>query len=492
MKKTGTLLLILTVCLTAFSCVFGAGGIFDSGEVTDELHSDIYYMESYEGGTVFFEKNADKKVAPAAFVKLIAAATAIEKWGDLDGTVTVSQESLSQIKYDYGIRKAGFAEGEKVTRRDLINALVVYSANDAASIIAYEIAGSASAFVSQMQTLAEKAGCTATAIKNIHGFDEDGQYTTARDVAKFLKYALKYPAFSEAFSAESVTLPATNKNDERTYKSGNKLFNASISDYYHSSVTGGKYTSTEKAGECVAAVSNMDGYSYLTVVMGGKLMNVDSDSSDENTCFTDTKEMLDWVYDNIRYRVIVSPDQSVCVLPVTAGKGTDKVILVPEKEMSALVPSKATPASVSFEIVEGSLAKKLVAPVQAGTVLGQARVYYAGQELATVNLVASEDISRSAMGYIMSVLTNIFSSGIFLFIIAAAFIASAGYLALVLYGYFTGKNPLKKTKPNQAKKKTAAKRPAQTGKKPPAGKPSPDAAKRKAPGKDPGREPKKQ
>ena len=96
--------------------------------------------------------------------------------------------------------------------------LVVYSANDAVSIIAHEISGSVEGFVKEMQALAEKAGCTSTQIKNIHGFDEDGQYTTARDGAKFMQYALGYPVFTEAVSADSVTLKATSQNEERSFK----------------------------------------------------------------------------------------------------------------------------------------------------------------------------------------------------------------------------------------------------------------------------------
>ena len=146
--------------------------------------------------------------------------------------------------------------------------------------------------------------------------------------------------------------------------------NAAISDYYHQSVTGGKYTATEKAGECAAVVTNMDGYSYLAVTLGGKLSDIDSDGVKENSCFTDIKRMLNWVYENIRYRVIASSDQSICVVNVKAGKDADKVRLVPEKETSALVPSGVTPASVMFEVIEESVKKDITAPVQAGEVLG--------------------------------------------------------------------------------------------------------------------------
>ena len=460
MKKTVSLLLVCGLIITMLSGVFSARALFADKNVTDNLLSKAYYLQSMDDGTVFFEKNADKKMPAAAFVKLVAAVVAIEKWGNLDEKVTVTNKSLSLVKYDYGVRTASYKDGEKVSKKELVNCLVVYSANDAASIIAYEISGSVEAFVKEMQSLAEKTGCTSTQFRNIHGFDEDGQYTTARDVAKFMQYALSYPAFSEAISADSVTLKATSQNEERTFKTGNKMKTASIADYYHQSVTGGKYTANEKAGECAAIVTNMDGYSYLAVTLGGKLSDIDSDGVKENSCFTDIKRMLNWVYDNIRYRVIASPEQSIAAVSVKAGKDTDKVRLVPEKEISALVPSNVTPASVMFEIVEDSVKKSITAPVEAGEVLGQAKVYYAGIELCTINLVAAQTVERSFTGLIMATLSDIVGSTAFLVLTVLSFLAAAAYLVMIMskfYGWDKKLENMAAIKKAQPKKKAPAK-----------------------------------
>ena len=459
MKRIISVFVSLFVFLSIFSCVFSANGIFDSGKLTKELHSRIYYMESLDEGTVFFEKNADKKTPAAAYIKILAAVVAAEKWGNLDGKVKVTEKNLSLVKYDYGVRVAGYKPGETVSKRELFDCLVVYSANDAASIIASEISGSLDAFIKEMQALADKIGCTSTAVKNIHGFDQDGQYTTARDVAKIIKYAMNYPVFAEAFSAKTVTLKKTSDNDERTFNASNKMVNATISDYYHSSVTGGKQTSTEKAGECIAVVSNKDGYSYLTIVMGGRLEDVDKDTVDENTCMTDAKKMLQWVYNNIRYRVIVSTDLVVSVVDVVAGRGTDKINLVPEKEESALVPAKATPASVSYEIIEGTVAEKLRAPIKAGEVLGKAKFLYAGQELITVNLVAQKDVSLSVLGLIMAAITAVMTSTFFIALVLIAALIAVGYFVYLLLQYINRNDP-------DFKKKLKAKLPFAKKKKP--------------------------
>ncbi len=446
MKKLLSFFLSCLMLVVLVSSCLSSSALFDSGSVTAELKSSIYFMENLDEGTVFFEKNSEKKTPAAAFVKILASVVALEKWGNLDGTVTVTKENLSLVKYEFGVRVANYKEGESVSKRELFDCLVIYGANDAASIIAYEVSGSLNAFISEMQALCTKIGCTSTVVKNITGFDAEGQYTTARDVAKIIKYAMNYPVFSEAFSAKSVVLKETQSNKERTYNASNKMTNAAIPDYYHSSVTGGKQTGTEDAGECIAVISNKDGYSYLTVVMGGKLMNVDSDSSLENTCMTDAQKMLSWVYDNIRYRVIVSPGQTVKTLPVIAGKGTDTLRLVPETEASALVPSKASPASVMFEIVEGSAKEKIMAPVKAGEVLAQAKVYYAGQELTTVNLVAANEVKLSFIGLIMAGIRAVVGSTVFLIISLILAISAIGIFVKNFLEYQKKQNGTNKQK----------------------------------------------
>lgn len=496
-------------------CMPLASALFDSGTVTSQLHSDIYYLENLDEGTVFFEKDSEKKTPAAGFVKVLAAIVAIEKWGNLDGDIKLTEQNLNIFEYEYGMTTAVYEAGETVSKKELFDCLVVYSANDALSVIAYEVSGSLEAFIAEIQALVKKIGCTSTVIKNIHGFDEDGQYTTAQDVAKIIKYAIQYPAFNEAFNMSEVTLKETDQNDERVYKSSNKMKNAAIADYYHASVTGGKQTSTELAGECIAVISNADGYSYLTVVMGGELTDIDGDYYDENTSMTDTKLMLDWIYENIRYKVIASKDQTITNVDVVAAQGTEKLRLIPEKETSALVPAKVTPASVMFEAVDKP--ESLVAPIKEGEVVAKANVYYAGHKLTEINLVAAETVRLSFAGLIVSAAKKIIGSTFFMLLSLAFALVAVLRFVLDLKDFFDKKrrqsfDPLpssfevltskiaglfkiKKKKKKKKPVKKAAKKPVQNsaatkpdgkrvppaqGKKAPAVKKPQPAAKRKA------------
>ncbi len=454
-KKITAFLFSILIVISGVSSAFFAGAEFNSADFLSNLKSYAYYMVSLDNDTVIFNKNETKKVAPAGFAKLVAAVTAIESWGDLDGKIKITNDMLSLVKYDYGIRTAGLKAGDVYTKRQLIDCLIIYSANDVASVIAHNISGSAQVYAAKMAETVKKIGCTDTKIVDMLGFDAEGQYTTAADVAKIIKYAMNYPEFAEAFSAKEVVMPKTGENEERTFASSNKMMSSAIADYYHSSVTGAKQTSTDEAGECLVAVSTKDGYSYLTVVMKGKLTDIDDDSVPENTSMTDAKAMIKWVYDNIRFKVIASPGQVVHVVDIIAGKNTDSLRLTPEKDVSALVPMNVSNDSVLIEPVKETLSGKIHAPVSAGDVICRAKVYYANQEIATINLVAAEDVGLSLLGLMMSGISTVLKSTVFIALEVIALVVLITFLCIKAYSVHEAKKPKLRVVTGKADEKKA-------------------------------------
>ncbi|MGN1418331.1 MAG: D-alanyl-D-alanine carboxypeptidase family protein [Acutalibacteraceae bacterium] len=433
MKIKKLICLITVIVLTFLTLTVTATANFNDATDVGTLRSYAYYMISLDDGSEMFSKNENKKLAPAAFNKIVAAVVAIEQWGNLEDKITVTEQSLSLVEYNYGIRTANLMPGDVYTKRQLLDCLIIYSANDVASVIAYNISKTKAAYEQQMQALVDKIGCKNTKIVDMLGFDTDGQYTTAKDVAAIIKYALGYPAFSEAFSQNSVTMPKTGENEERVYQGSNKMANATISDYYHSSVTGGKQTSTDEAGECIAVTTSKDGYSYLVVVMKGKLVDIDSDNVNENTCMTDAKALLTWVYNNVRFKVVASPGQIVDCVDISAGRGTDTLKLTPEKEVSVLAVSKVSSYSVLIEPIAETVPEKIRAPKKAGDIICQAKVLYANKELTTINLVAAEDVNLSLTGFIISAVSSVLMSKFFIAFEIIALILLLCYLAVKIY-----------------------------------------------------------
>ena len=440
MKKSFAVLCAVLI-LCGMCSFFSLAGFNEIDEATKGLASEIYYMVSLDEDTVLFSKNETKKTAPGAFVKLLAAIVAIEKWDNLDETVEVTQESLALVKYEYGVRTAGMFAGDTYTRRQLIDTLMVYSANDAASIIAYSVSGSLDAFVQAMNETAKKIGCTDTHVVNITGFDEKDQYTTAKDVAAIVRYGNQQPVFSQAFSAMSVTLPETNYIAERTYNSDNKMRVAAVSDYYHASVKGGKTTYTDNAGECVAVTTSQEAYGYICVVMKGSLADIDKDGVNENTALTDAKQLISWTYNNVRYRVIATKTQTVDVVTVDASRDGDVLRLVPEEETSALVPSKASSTSVLIKPIEDTKPKKLTAPIKEGDVICQAEVIYGDQVITTINLVAATEMRLSLVRLFMTNLRRVLSSTPFILLEIAGLIVLAFYIVMMILKHNKAKKP---------------------------------------------------
>lgn len=456
MKKNKFVLSLSVLIIFNIIFCFPVSANFNGeSELQGKLYSYAYYMINLEDETEMFSKNKDKKVAPAAFNKLAAAVVAVEEWdGDLDKKIKVTSDSLSFVPNEYGVTVAGIKAGESYTRRQLLECMMIHSSNDCESVIAHSIAGTKENFVKMMQSLVERIGCKKTKIVNMFGFDSDGQYTTAYDVSILVRHALQYPEFSEPFSKNSVDIKID--GEEKTLIGSNRMTVASIADYYTGTVTAGKQTSTTKAGECIAVKSESNGYSYLTVVMKGELKDIDGDGADENTSMTDAKRMIEWVNTNIRFKTVATPGETLYVVDIDAGKGTDTLNLTAEKEISVLAPIKASGDSVLIEPIADSVPQKLKAPVKAGDVICKARVLYANEEIAQINLVASQDVKRSLPGYLIMQLGALITSKPFiaLEIIALCFLIT--YLAIKINAILTGKQP-KLSVVGQGSKKSKAK-----------------------------------
>lgn len=432
--------------MLSFFSVTSLANFNSEKELTDQLKSYAYYMVSLDDGTEIFSKNKNKPVAPAAFCKLAAAITAIEEWdGDLDKKITVTKDALSLLPNEYGVTVAGIKEGESYTRRQLLECMMIHSSNDCESVIANSISKTKEAFVEKIQQMLKRIGCKNTRIVDMFGFDAEGQQTTAMDVSVLVKHGLQYPEFSETFSKNSVDIKIGGENVSLT--GSNRMTIPSIADYYSQTVTGGKQTSTTEAGECMAVKTDSNGYAYLTVVMKGSLIDIDNDGVEENTSMTDAKKMIEWAYSNIRFKVVATPGQVIHTVNIEAGRDYDTLNLTAEKEISVLAPVKASGDSVFISPIQETVPKKIKAPIKAGEVICKADVLYANEKIATINLVASQDVKLSMTGKVVGIINSVLTSKVFIAGEVIAFSLLILYVVVMIHGILTGKpHELKKLK----------------------------------------------
>lgn len=401
MKKFISLLFSVLILLSFFAPAAYAS-FYEPSE--SEVEADIYYLFSADDGTVISEKNIDKRAAPASITKIVTAIVTIEHCADLDTVVTVPAYTIRLLD-GTNSSTAGILVGEQMSVRDLLYCLLVYSANDAANVLAdYIGGGSIDTFVGMMNDFVAKLGCTATHFANAHGLDDDSHYTTARDLGVIYKYCIGNSVFTEIAGTSRYEMPPTNKYTETRYlNSTNKMFSSGISDYYCEYVKTGKTGTTDNAGHCVISSASGDGYNYICVVLNAPFYDCDGDGVNENMAFVSSKNLYNWTFKHIKLCEVANPSTYIAEKKVDLSSKYDYVSLVPAKNVSALIPVNGDgddkTGSVLIEPSADIAAAAVNAPVKKGDVLGKASIKYADTVIAEVELVAAFDIDRSPLKY---------------------------------------------------------------------------------------------
>jgi len=149
-------------------------------------------------GQVLFARNPDEALPPASVTKILTALVILEN-GNLGDTVTVSRAAAS-----VGGFRLGLHAGQRTTLEDLLAAVLIRSANDAAVAAAEHVGGGLARFVDLMNARAQQIGMIHSHFANPHGLDEPTHYTTARDMALLTRVALDHPLFARLVSAREA------------------------------------------------------------------------------------------------------------------------------------------------------------------------------------------------------------------------------------------------------------------------------------------------
>ena len=213
-----------------------------------------------------FGEQMFEKVYPASITKIMTAILAV-KYGNMDDTVTITEEDIT---LEEGSQMVGFAAGDTVTLDELFHGLLVYSGNDCAMAIARHIGGTVEQFVEMMNNEARSLGATGTHFISPHGLHNENHYTTVYDIYLMLNEALTYPYFVETMQLGNYTI---------SYQRGEETLTTRLdaTDHYLTgeesapngvTVLGGKTGTTSAAGSCLAILSqNRYGEPYISIVM---------------------------------------------------------------------------------------------------------------------------------------------------------------------------------------------------------------------------------
>ena len=367
--------LVLTLALAAAAALPGLAAYPMPIQTASE--TETVYMFNADTGKTILNQNADQQQYVASLTKLMTALLLLESGKDLNGEVTVPTALTQEFK---DIQNAngttmGLRIGETVRRIDLLYALLVSSANDAASVIAYDVGGSVLDFIKQMNTRAEELGCTGTNFTCAHGLFDYGNVSTAQDIAKIAAECYKNPTFVQISGTAAYTLPATNLHkEERSISSSNPMTDSG-SEYYRSYVKCVKTGFTTLAGRCAVAFAEKDGHTYGLVIL----------HSDTNSIYTECGQLFDWAFESFADRPLVDTQTVLTTVDLT------KCRAEPAVELYASAPVSGYGHADDIVTYSFDLPESIAATVKNGKVVGTATVYLDGYEVGTVDLVTHKE-----------------------------------------------------------------------------------------------------
>ena len=363
--------LVLTLALAAAAALPGLAAY--PMPIQTASDTEAVYLFNADTGKTILAQNADQQQYVASLTKMMTALLLLESGKDLNGEVTVPTAMTQEFKdiQNANGMTAGLRIGETVRRIDLLYALLVSSANDAASVIAYDVGGSVLDFVRQMNARAAELGCTGTNFTCAHGLFDYGNVSTAEDMARIAAECYKNPTFVQVSGTAAYTMPATNLHqNERTINSTNPLTDTG-SEFYRSYIKCVKGGFTTLAGRCAVAFAEQGGHTYGLVIL----------HADNASLYTECDQLLDWAFESFSDRPLVDTQTELTTVDLTKCRAQPTAALYAAAPVSGYGHADDV-VSYAFDLPES-----IPATVKNGQKVGTATVYLDGYEVGTVDLV---------------------------------------------------------------------------------------------------------
>ena len=345
-----------------------------SEPLTPDVKSAILMEAST--GTVLYEQNADEHLPIASVTKIMTMLLIMERIDSgalkFEDMVTVSENAMS-----YGGSTMFLEAGETLSVHDMMKGIAVASANDGCVAMAEHIAGSEAAFVELMNNRAQELGMTNTVFLNTNGLDADGQYSSARDVAIMSRELIKHEKVFEYTKIWTDSL----RDGKFELANTNRLIR------FYSGATGLKTGSTSQAGCCLSATAERDGMGLVAVVLG---------APNTKSRFASATTLLNHGFSGYSVKKQVEKCEPIGLVNVLNGINA-KVQTEAADSFSILTP-KASPRNIEKSVV---LSDTVSAPIKKGDTLGEITFSENGENVYSVDIVASEDVEKKGFHLVL-------------------------------------------------------------------------------------------
>ncbi|MDO5602919.1 MAG: D-alanyl-D-alanine carboxypeptidase family protein [Oscillospiraceae bacterium] len=425
------------ICQLVLCALMCAAPAFAAFTPPFEPDAAAVYVINLDTGVLVYEKNADEPRDIASLTKLMTCLLLLENEADLDTVVTAPGYVFDEL-FGQGGSTADIRPYEQVSCRNLLYAMLLPSANEAANITADHIGGgNMEAFFSMMNSRAAQLGCTNTNFTNAHGLfgKEAGNYSTAHDLALIAQACWKNDVFREAAQTNVHWMPLSNKHTVVEVSGGpegmaypirttNRMQEKS-SGVYRSYIQGIKTGSTIEAGRNFVSTATQNGTTYLAVVLGSPWEPAEDGYS---VAFHVTANLYDWIFSSFQVAPALDTEKPLQEVDVKYCSEKDTLAVYPASDFMTLLPTESDDSVVQKTY---RLPETVAAPIRAGDVIGTVTLTMAGEELGTVKLISKSDLERNDFMYFLDKAQSFLTSRFFFFIVLLAAAAVIAYIAFI-------------------------------------------------------------
>ncbi|MDF2634472.1 MAG: Serine-type D-Ala-D-Ala carboxypeptidase [Pelosinus sp.] len=381
-------IIIILLCLLVFSSAFNHISQATEnkkavGAGFETIAQSAVLMDG--NGTVLFEKDSHKRLPPASVTKsmtLLLAVEAVEQ-----GKVKLTDPvMITENAWHQGGSQIWLEPGEQLTLHELMIAMAVVSANDAAVAVMEHIYGSQEAAVEAMNQRSNSLGLKDTLFANVNGLPAPNHYMSAFDTALIAKEAVKHPFYMELCSIKEYWL----RDGKNWLVNTNKLL------WWYKGADGLKTGWTQEAQYCFAGTAKRDGLRLISVVFA---------TPEPRSHLRESIKLLDWGFANFTAMPIIN--SGALAERVKVNKGMEKELQLVASEDLTLLLGKGESKNLQKKIVAET---SVTAPIIKGQKCGEFLVLRDGKEIGKIDLVAEKNIEKaSLMKTLQNMITNLFS-----------------------------------------------------------------------------------
>lgn len=361
MKK----LVCILSCFTLFTAAF-----FMPSKRAYAASAKAEILVEAETGQVLFSQNADKKLPMASITKTMSLLIFAE---EIDAGKLSIEDKVKASSYASSAEGSviWLNAGEEMTAAELLEAVIVSSANDACIALAEHVSGSEAAFVKRMNERARELGMTDTRYANCVGYDDNLHYSTARDIAVVTAELMKH----DVYRGWMLTWLDYLRGGETQLVNTNKLIRT------YDGILGGKTGTTDNAGCCLTVCAERGDMRLVAVTLG---------CADDDERFSSAKELLDYGFGG--FEKFTPETDYTQIKPIKVSRGTEQEIdpIIRTQGVDCVI-KKGRSADVKYEY---TFVEQCEAPVEKGQFLGEYLVTLDGAEVFRSEMIAARDIPR--------------------------------------------------------------------------------------------------